>query len=147
MPESPKKHQINPKSTKNIPQQTEEEEIPTDKAVVATRQTASYSGPLPPPGFFRQYEDTLPGSADRILKMSENEQIKRITWEEIDQQSKINREKRGQWMGFTVATLCIAGAIFLAYNGHQWPAIIMIGASAVSLVGRFTGRKNTEQPK
>ncbi len=147
MPKNPKKHQINPQATEKILQQTEEDETPNEKTVVATRQTAVYSGPLPPPGFFQQYEDTLPGSADRILKMSETEQLKRIDWEEIDQQSKINLEKRGQWMGFTVAILCVLGAIFLAQNGHQWPAIIMIGASAVSLVGRFTGWKNTEQPK
>lgn len=75
MPENRKKHQINPKSIKIIPQQTEEEENPPDKTVVTKRLTASYSGPLPHPSSFQQYEDTLPGSADRILKMSENEQI------------------------------------------------------------------------
>ena len=92
MPENPKKHQTNPKSTEKTLQQSEEDEIPNEKTVVATRQAASFSEPLPPPCFFQQHEDTLPGSADRILKMSETEQLKRITWEEIDQQSKINLE-------------------------------------------------------
>ena len=83
--------------------------------------------------------DTANGFFLQPIFVAETEQWKRIAWEEIDQQSKTNLEERGQWMGFTVATLCILGAIFLAQNGHQWPATIMIGASSVSLVGRFTG--------
>jgi Predicted membrane protein (DUF2335) len=37
-------------------------------------QSMSYSGPLPPPFMMQQYDDTLPGLADRIMKMAENEQ-------------------------------------------------------------------------
>jgi uncharacterized membrane protein len=37
-------------------------------------QSMSYSGPLPPPFMMQQYNDTLPGLADRIMKMAENEQ-------------------------------------------------------------------------
>ena len=33
----------------------------------------SVSGPIPPPSMMEQYEGTLPGSADRILKMAENQ--------------------------------------------------------------------------
>ncbi len=34
----------------------------------------SFSGPIPPPQFLGRYEEILPGSADRILAMAENEQ-------------------------------------------------------------------------
>ena len=34
----------------------------------------SFSGPIPPPQFLEGYERVLPGSADRILTMAENEQ-------------------------------------------------------------------------
>ena len=39
--------------------------------------SVSKSGPLPDPDDFKKYEETLPGAADRILKMAENEQAKR----------------------------------------------------------------------
>lgn len=42
---------------------------------------ASFKGPLPPPALFEHYEKALPGSADRILKLAENEQTYRHDWE------------------------------------------------------------------
>lgn len=104
------------------PEKTDTALARSDNAIIS-EISASYSGPLPPPKHFEKYEQTLPGSADRILTMAENEQINRNTWESINQQSRIGREKRGQWMGFVVALLCIFGAISLAAYGHQWPAI------------------------
>ena len=43
--------------------------------------SAQYSGPLPLPSSFREYDKVLPGSADRILKMAENEQNGRREWD------------------------------------------------------------------
>lgn len=37
-------------------------------------QSALFSGPIPPPAMFAQYEEALPGAADRIMKLAENEQ-------------------------------------------------------------------------
>ncbi|MCA3437006.1 MAG: DUF2335 domain-containing protein, partial [Rhodobacter sp.] len=34
----------------------------------------SYYGPLPPPAMMAQYNETLPGLADRIMKLAEQEQ-------------------------------------------------------------------------
>jgi hypothetical protein len=41
-------------------------------------QHESYHGPIPPPALFRQFEEILPGVADRILRMAEKEQDHRI---------------------------------------------------------------------
>lgn len=40
-----------------------------------------FSGPLPPPSMYGEYEGVLKGSADRIFKMAEKEQDHRIKWE------------------------------------------------------------------
>ncbi len=37
-------------------------------------QMVAYSGPIPPPHMFAQYEQIQPGAADRILSLAENEQ-------------------------------------------------------------------------
>lgn len=38
------------------------------------KEQSFFSGPLPPPELFEQYEQILPGSANRILEMAEKEQ-------------------------------------------------------------------------
>ena len=48
---------------------------------VAAVEAASFSGPLPPPSIYGEYERTLPGSAERILVMAEKEQNHRTEWE------------------------------------------------------------------
>ena len=35
---------------------------------------ASFSGPLPPPELLKQYDEVVPGAADRIISMAEAEQ-------------------------------------------------------------------------
>lgn len=41
---------------------------------VIKESSSFFSGPLPPPQFLREYEEILPGSADRIVALAENEQ-------------------------------------------------------------------------
>lgn len=44
-------------------------------------EAAAFSGPLPPPSMFGQYDQVLEGSAGRIMAMAEIEQSHRIRWE------------------------------------------------------------------
>lgn len=68
---------------------------------------ASFQGPLPPPSMLAQYEEILPGAAERILVLLESETAHRHGVElqcvnaEIDSQKSISDEaKRGQWLAF-----------------------------------------------
>lgn len=45
--------------------------------------SASYSGPLPPPSFLNQFEQIVPGSAERIIQYSEREQAHRHKIEDL----------------------------------------------------------------
>ena len=86
---------------------------------------------------YRQYEDVLQGSAERILSMAEKEQDHRIDWESVALGAASREAKRGQWMGFFVVIICIGSTVLLAMSGHQWVAGIIAGTCAVGLVGRF----------
>ena len=44
-----------------------------------------YSGPIPHPNILKQFEEVIPGSADRILKMAEKEQEHRHEFEKEEQ--------------------------------------------------------------
>src|SRR5579864_3478904 len=58
-----------------------------------------YSGALPHPRHFDQFERTLPGAADRILVMAEREQTHRHTWEQRELRSSILTERIGLFGG------------------------------------------------
>lgn len=52
-----------------------EVEEPVDQHInqVIAKIQSEYSGPIPPPNIIKGYEQVLPGSADRILKMAEKQ--------------------------------------------------------------------------
>ena len=56
-----------PQKSVVIPESKEE----LEKFLIAVYQ--EFAGPIPPPSMMKQYEETLPGSADRILKMAEKQ--------------------------------------------------------------------------
>lgn len=45
-----------------------------EETQIAYIQSVSFKGPLPPPALNKEYENVLPGSADRIMLMAESEQ-------------------------------------------------------------------------
>lgn len=62
----------------------------------------SRSGPLPTPEDFAKYDAALPGAAERILKMAEDEQGKRNGFVEKGITYAHATQKRGQWIGMVV---------------------------------------------
>ena len=111
-----------------------------ERVRVAAVEAASFSGPLPPPTMYGEYERVLPGSAERILAMAEKEQNHRIGWETTALDTSVGETKLGQWLGFAIAILCIGAAVLLAMSGHGVVAGIALAASAAGLVGRFLGK-------
>lgn len=77
------------------------------------------SRPIPHPDDFRGYEEVLPGSADRILKMAEKEQESRIDQEKTIINDVSRSNYRSQIFGFILGLLGISGTIFLLYSGKS----------------------------
>lgn len=111
---------------------------------ISILEAAKFSGPLPPPSMYKGYEEVLPGSAERILTMAEKEQEHRITWESKALHVMEREVFLGQWFGLGIALCCIIAAVFLAASGYQWVASILVGVSAVGLVGRFITKRNSQ---
>ena len=104
---------------------------------VSVMEAATFSGPLPPPSLYGQYERVLEGSAERILAMAEREQQHRTAWESKQLEVAASEATGGQWLGFVVVIICIGSAVYLSSIGHQWVAGVVAGTSVVGLVGRF----------
>lgn len=123
----------------NLPSQEVLDSLPA-QVRTAVLEAASFSGPLPPPSMYGEYNRVHSGTAERILAMAEKEQQHRITTERTALAASVQSSKLGQYFGFALAVLCIGGAVFLGSGGHTVAAGVLVCASAIGLVGRFLNR-------
>jgi len=96
-------------------------------------QSIHYSGPMPLPEHLKGYEDVLPGSAERILKMAENQSAHRISIENKVVDSQIKMQERGQIFGTVlgiVETLTTLAAFYYGESDFTGP-ITLLSAMAL----------------
>ena len=103
-------------------------------------QHASFSGPLPPPSMYREYDKVLPGSADRLLELTEKQSSHRINWEKTALKASISATARGQWFGFIVSLVAIGAAIILASRGQSVVGGLLAIISVLGLADRIFDR-------
>ena len=56
--------------------------------------SSQFSGPIPPPEALAKYDSVVPGAAERILKMAENEAAARIRNSEKELAARIRNEEK-----------------------------------------------------
>ena len=96
---------------------------------IAYVQAASFKGPLPPPILFEHYDQVLPGSAERILQLTEKEQSHRQQWETSVLDAQKSDIRRGQWMGFGLGVCGIVAALVCAFLDRPY-----IGVASLATV-------------
>ena len=96
-----------------------------------------FTGPLPPPDLFRQYEEIHPGSADRILKLAEKEQS--IREKVVDSGSFIGKlQVSGSIIVHIVLVLgFITGGIYYAEIGQPRAGVVLGGLGIAPIVLRI----------
>ena len=108
------------------------EDIPdkkVERAVAKVIQSA-FSGPIPPPSIIKGYEEIMPGAAERIIAMAENQAKHRQDMEKI----MVNAEARDSLLGVVFAFILGVGCLVTS-------AIIVIcvpektGAISSAMVG------------
>ena len=115
--------------------QTEIRSIVLDELSVA--RSEFFSGPLPLPDHLREYENILPGSADRVIKMAEDQAQHRRRLEESVINSNTKLEARGQILGFVIAMTALLGGGYIIASGQSfWGAAVVITA-VTGLSGLF----------
>ena len=103
-----------------------------------------FSGPMPPPDLLRQYEEIIPGSAERLLAMAEREARHRHTMEQTALQAEVELnqqllhghqegEKRGQRFALTIALVAIIGGLCTVIEGHPI-AGTLFGGTGLGLI-------------
>ena len=113
------------------------EDLPEEQKLQVVEQVhstaMSYQGPLPHPKDLEQYEQTLPGAAERILSMAEKEQSIREK-----QASNFYKYKRLQvnWAGIVALGLIVVSGI-AAWLGNESIAIPLGVVGLASLIVRL----------
>lgn len=91
---------------------------------------ATFSGPLPPPAVLEQYERTVPGCSERLLKLLEEQQAQNHA-----------KERRGQLLAGGVAVLLVVGSVACAVVGATTIGCALAGATLVGAISQFLPKK------
>ncbi|EAA7556099.1 DUF2335 domain-containing protein [Salmonella enterica] len=96
-----------------------------------------FQGPVPPPAMLKEYNDVIPGLANRLIELTEKEQSHRHSIESYN----VKISKRGQIMSFFVVLIIIFAAILFGLNGNTVLAGILVGIDLAALVTAFIAGK------
>jgi len=95
-------------------------------------QAKFYSGLIPPPDSMEQYEKILPGSADRILTMTEKQEAHRIKMEEKQLSISSISSKLGLIGGFIIImTVVLLGGYLIIVNKPIEGFVSLIGGLGI----------------
>lgn len=102
-----------------------------------------FFGPMPHPKHLREYEDTLPGAAERILSMAERTLDHNAAMEQTAIDAEIADRKLGMLIGaglFALMIVAAFGTLFITDN----PVVpgLFLGAAAIGGVVAFIKGRN-----
>lgn len=104
-----------------------------------TSKTSIYwsSGPLPDPVRLKQYNEVLPGSAERIMTAFEAQVMHRMELEKglIDKESR--RADWGLAVGGILAGAIVIGGLIVMVTRDPWAGASIIGTSVAVIAGVF----------
>lgn len=131
------------KKKKNPSEASEKSKIAAPEHIHSIEQ--SYRGPIPPAAEFERYNNTLPGAADRILRMSESQQAydHRIAGREqwLYHLSKLFAHV----IVLIVFLFSIAAGTYLVIHGHNTTGLVVLISVLTTFATAiiFGGRKSS----
>ena len=107
--------------------------LPRVLAVMNSR-IKMHSGPLPSAKTFADYESTLPGCAERIVKMAENSLAHRASFQTELLRKEHFAEIFGKTHGFIALLVSIGCAAVFAFQGNNAAAVIFLAAPVLTAI-------------
>jgi uncharacterized membrane protein len=96
-----------------------------------------FSGPIAHPRHLREYEQILPGAAERIVRMAEKAQEHNSKMDELIVKQQIEDQKRGMNYGFVALLVLIGCAAYFGYAGNPIVSGLFLTAAALNTVSGF----------
>jgi uncharacterized membrane protein len=97
----------------------------------------SYSAPLPPASEFEKYEKVLPGAADRIIKLAENQNKHRRFIENLVVLFDSVKSIGGLLSALVIVLLCIRNGTKLIEEGNSTQGLTSLLVPLGIIVGAF----------
>jgi uncharacterized membrane protein len=113
-------------------------------AIQAISRQSSFSGPIPPPEILKQYNEIVPGSAERLIKSAEIQAAHRQQLENKSIGSDINRSREGQILGFILSMTAVIGSLVVIGMGYAAAGAAIIISTLVALVSVFVVGKEKQ---
>lgn len=119
------------------------------KPQIMAMVSESFRGPVPSPKMLADYESVLPGLADRLVVLTEEEQKHRHSWMDSTKDLTAWKDRRGQWMGYSLSLIVLGMAFYFATQGNFWFAgtlvtVDLVGLASVFAIGHLVKPKNKE---
>ena len=105
--------------------------------IVEVSKRVSISGPLPPPLVLKQYDELVPGSAERVIQMAEKSLDHQIDFSSAALQATVASTKRGQVMGFVTVLVALVGSMIAIFADQAAVAQILGGGTVIGLAAIF----------
>lgn len=106
---------------------------------------AEFQGPLPPPQVLAQYNEVVPGLAERVVQMAESQSRHRQELERQVVAANVAAEKRASWFGFILLTLLSLGGFVLISRGYGPHGIAIVIGALASFAGAYVWGKKQQQ--
>lgn len=111
-----------------------------------TSVVAEYTnGPLPPPSMLKGYEEVLPGAADRIFTLMEQQSAHRQKLERTALDRGSRSRDRGQILAFVLCALVIVGGFVAIYLGQSLAGMAAIIIAVGGVAATFLATRQRQQ--
>jgi uncharacterized membrane protein len=104
-----------------------------------------FSGPLPAPSILAGFEEVLPGSADRIVSMAEEQASHRRNLEAAVITANVRSQQLGQWFGFLLGLAGVVAGTYLVATGRSPEGMTTFLVAVGGLVGVSVYAKSGQQ--
>ncbi len=121
-----------------------DDSVASSDPAASLRISSGYSGPLPPPGLLRQFNQVVPGLAERIIDLAEKEadhrrsiELQQLSAHIEDMRAARAESRLGQVFGLTIGIVAIVSGAITASLGAEWPGSLIGGGGVIGLVAVF----------
>jgi len=128
-----------------VSENSQENTRSSNAAISAVTQSISFSGPLPPPGLLKQYNDVIPNGAERIMAMAERQSAHREALEDKVVTGNLASQARGSHYAFLICLVSIVGGFVLIGMGKSIVGVSAVIGSLATLTSVFLLAKREQR--
>lgn len=129
------------------PNKLKEAEHQIEALVIQELRQEFHQGPLPTPRYLVQYEQALPGAAERIVSMAEAEQKHRHKCENRLVGGEVTLKFIGQALAFVSLILMMVLIGYMTWLGHAKAAATLGAVMVTGVVGLFLAPRFFHRPE